>query len=369
VTRWHLRDARPLSVLIVDKTDTADRREHAGVIWVLEHAKVTDPSTGEPYTLADFVGPIAPTPASGAVPAREVPRADGRTDLVYVTDTYGLYRDRGLADTTVGDPADLRYGGLSEEEIDRLVAGVAPGGTFIAEFNTVAGPTPRPARDRLESYLGFRWSGWAARHFAELGAGAGRSDDVPAWVPRQWLERTGRDWPYEGSGWVFANADGRLFVLAENVDITIAGTEVRFDTAAASRYGTSSATAYDYWFDIVEPAEGSTVEATYHLDVTASGARRLANAGLSADFPAVVRSGHPDGVVGYYFAGDWADQTTEGGFGLGPVAADGVSVLQRLTRRAARDEQQAFFWRVYQPLLDTIVADTSSRRRSRGDAR
>jgi hypothetical protein len=369
VARWQVRAARPLSVLIVDKTASDDGREHAAFVWVLEHAKITDPSTGAPYTPSSFVGPITPVPAAGDIPDRPIPRADGRSDLVYVTDTYGVYRPRPPGDTSVGDPADRRVGGLSEEEMDRLIAGVAPGGTFVAEFNTVAGPTPRPSRARLEGYLGFSWTGWAARHFAELGEGGDQRADVPGWVPRQWSEATGRPWPYRGAGWVFAHADGRILVLAENVDIAVAGAEVRFAPAAAERYGTVANTTYDYWFDVVEPAEGTTVEASYHLDVSTAGANRLRNAGLSADFPAIVRSVRSDGGTGYYFAGDWADQTNEGGAGLGPVAADGLTVFQRLTHPGSRDEQQSFFWKVYQPLLDTILTETTDRRHAAGAPR
>lgn len=344
---WMLQPARPLDLLIIDKTvSVADYREHGGLTWLLRHEKITQRATGSlPQPDTDFAG--MHYTATGAT--RVVPIPNRPTDIAYITDAYGVYGETGP-----GGRPNLIYGGISAAEVRTIVRNLKPGATFVAEFNALASPTKREGREALERALGVRWTGWIGRHFDQLDI----SGDLPSWMPRTWKRQTGYPWRFRGPGYIFVSEKGRLVVLVEGLDTPAAAVTLEMSKEAQERYGTRKRIVYDYWFDLVRPTAGSTVLASYKVLLTPSGRVKASEVPLGADgmIPAVVRT-EMRGYRAYYFAGDFADLKVVPG-------VERYRWYERFKARfskEARDDQTAFFWRIYIPMMRRILADAHAR--------
>jgi hypothetical protein len=344
---WHLQSARPLDVLIVDKTVSAgDYREHAGLTWLLRHEKITQRATGDlldpeiDYSGAHY------SPEGGrrivGIPSRP-------TDFVYITDAYGIY----------GDPVgraqrpNLIDGGISANEVATIVKNLKPNATFIAEFNALASPTKREGREALERALGIRWTGWIGRHFDQLD----QSGDLPAWMPKTWKRQSGYEWSFRGPGFIFVSEKGRLVVLVEGIDTPDAAISLELSQEAQEQYGTRKRIVYDYWFDVVKPTTGSTVLASYRVSLNPSGKLKAREVPLGSGLlPAIVRTDLP-GYRAYYFAGDFADLNVQ-------PSVERYAWYERFKARFSeevRDDQTAFYWRIFIPMMRRIVSDAYDR--------
>ena len=343
---WQLQSARPLDLLIVDKTVSAgDLREHAGLTWILRHEKVTMRATGAlPKAEVDYAG----SHYNDVGTRQPVPIPSQPTDFVYITDAYGIY---GPPIGRAGRP-NLLDGGISAPEVETIVKNLKPGATFVAEFNALASPTKREGRKALERALGIRWTGWIGRHFDQLD----RSGDLPAWMPKTWKRQTGYPWRFRGPGYIFVNEIGKLIVLVEGRDTPQGAITLELSKEAQERYGTRKRIVYDYWFDIVTPTAKSTVLGSYKIDLTASGLEKMKGVPLGADgrVPAIIRTEMSD-YRAYYFAGDFADLKL-----VPPV--ERYRWYERFKARFSeeiRDDQTAFFWRIYVPMMVRIIGDAS----------
>ena len=81
---------------------------------------------------------------------------------------------------------------------------------------------------------------------------------------------------------------------------------------------------------------------------------------ITGPIPAIVRSRRA-GHLAYYFAGDFADQSTVS-------KAYRYRWLPKIKARLGaehRDDQQAFHWRVYVPLMQHIIAEAEATSRAR----
>ena len=350
---WHMGRDRPLDVLVVDKTVAKpDYRKHAGIWWVLQHEKVVQRSTGRPLAIdRDYAG-YQHTPDGRP---RIVPIPDRPADLVYVADTYGVY-----ADDLLGRPRGLRseliYGGLSLDEVRTTVRALKPGATLVAEFNCIASPTVGQAREALSEALGVDWTGWIGRHFAYLDL----TVDLPLWIPRAWKRQTGKRWKFRGPGYVFVNEQGRLIVLIEGIDTPTPAFRVTVDAAVAERYGMARRQTYDYWFEVMRTRPGAEVLASFDLDLTDSGRLKMRGVPINGPIPAIVRTKRA-GHLAYYLAGDFADQ---------PKVPKSYRYRWLPKVRAwlgaeHRDDQQAFYWRVYVPFMQHVIAEAEATARSR----
>ncbi len=353
---WHLGRDRPLDVLVVDKTVAkADYRKHAGLFWVLRHEKIVQRATGRPLVLdRDYAG-YQHTPDGQP---RIVPIPDRPSDFTYVADTYGVYED-DLLGRPLGLRSNLIYGGLSLDEVHTLTRNLKPGATLVAEFNCIASPTVGQAREELSEALGVQWTGWIGRHFSYLDL----TVDLPLWVPRTWKRQTGRPWRFHGPGYVFVNEQGYLIVLVEGIDTPTPAFRITVDKVAAERYGTARRQTYDYWFEVMKPRPGAEVLAHFDLDLTDSGRTKMRGVPITGPIPAIVRTRRP-GHLAYYFAGDFADQPKV----PATYRYRWLPKIRAWLGTEHRDDQQAFYWRVYVPMMQHILAEAERTARSQPSA-
>ncbi|HEY9843258.1 MAG TPA: hypothetical protein V6D23_22500, partial [Candidatus Obscuribacterales bacterium] len=212
---WKLQPQRDLNLVIVDKTvPVRTYREHSSLVWALNHLKVKAPEQHERWQLdTDYIGYYPPAKGGAGGVERMLTPADLQgKDILFITDTYGVYRQdvKESARKKAADYSPRIVGGLDSREADAIEAFVKGGGTLIGEFNTFATPTPKDVRARMENLFRVHWKGWAGRYFDDLG----HPTDVPAWAHRKWKAQTGQDWNFKGPGWILDHEESlKLLVL------------------------------------------------------------------------------------------------------------------------------------------------------------
>ncbi len=339
---WLLTRSRSLGVVVVDKTvPFRNYREHAAIPWILHAMKVRTPSGGFLDPARDYIG-FDPATKTG----HDITDADlTSADTLVVTDTYGVYTGDY---EQPGDQAALErspkiYGGLSYAEATAIERFAARGGLVLAEFNTFASPTESPARSRLETLFGVRWTRWVVRYWPDLQD----ANEVPRWVGATYDRVYHAPFDWTGGGLVFVHEDGDIVVLRDKEDLDGDGlTQER--TATGAEFGFPERGAFRYWIDIVED-NGADVLYEHAVHATSAGQGKLEAHGLSLRFPAVTRRG-----VAYYFAGDFVDSGLELG------SPERAWLLGYRTARAngcggpGRDESS--FWGFYVPIVERLLA-------------
>jgi len=352
---WEREITRPLSTLIVDKTvPDQSYREHAGLIWTLNHLKIQAPqNTWNKAT--DYFG-FTPPPAGEKPPLEGPPLTSHdleNKEWLVLADSYGVYhQDFHLAlqesqNTELESPDYSKkiYGGFDKDEVSVIENFVKQGGHLWAEFNTFASPTHGEPRERLEKVLGLDWTGWAGRFFEQLE----NKEEVPAWARRNWKQHHGTDWAFKGAGWLLVHEDGRIEVLQEGPDIEKNGLKIYLQSEDPLLNHCYDRVPFHYWFDILTPTEGQVL-AQYKLELKDPGREILKKAGIPENFPALIKASNKPLVL--YFAGDASDAALK----YGNQKLKGRMYWKRFGRlQESTREQGAYFWEFYLPLMQNIT--------------
>ncbi len=361
---WGIREASPsrrLDVVVLDKTVPFENRvEHRSLYWLLDHLKIEKPGGGAYDRDADYLGAF-PGPVPGDPPERTgdlTAERARRADLVYLADTYGVYRDDLLSGPAMKASLERSpkiYGGLDPAEAESAREAVLAGKTLVAEFNTLGSPTGEEARAVLEATLGVRWTRWIGRFFPDLSDRA----EVPDWMRRDYEREWGRPWDFRGPGYVLLEDDAHCEVLRVGVESPRIGLTIeREEPVDPVLRRADSGAAYPYWFDVVTAEPGARVLASFRWRLEPAGLERLKARGLPERFPAVVRRDAPGGGKAYYFAGDFADNPMPDG----RVPFAGYATLRRwLERGKLAPSELAFYWRFYVPMMARLVDDLPRR--------
>jgi hypothetical protein len=336
VVVWKLKQVEVLNVAILDKTvpDTTFR-QHKGFVWLLNQFKYVKRAKTTYSENKDYFGYFPE--ADNKI--RELDVAKGY-DLLYITDTYGVYKDGN-------------YGGLQLADVDQIKSAIFKGTSLLAEFNTFGSPTDPAAKKALLNLLGLHWSGWIGRYFPDLSDRGVLSERAISNYEKQ----TGTKWSFKGPGFLFINEDDRVSILEEGKDTGKQGNVFSLTEEGQSFIGSSIQMQYNGWFDIVEAEGNKGVLANYHLDLTESGENKLKALGIPATFPAVIK--HETGTYNsYYFAGDYSNNNEVPSFYQ-------AAWLDRIFSFLAFDSgnnQQSFYWKAYQPLMKRILAEVADRK-------
>ena len=346
---WYTLPKRPLHIVVVDKTVPLDNyREHSTLFWIFKHLKYVDPSDFHFYEREhDYYGYF---PHDGTVSDSTAMGLD-HADLLYLADTYGIYRDHNgkiVPDPAPDDtiPLSLVYGGINQKELEQIRDFAFSGGTLIGEFNCLAHPTSAPVRSSLEQLFGIHTTGIVGNYFERL-------QDVPLWIKRRHREQLQHTWQYSGSGIVLASereSSRGMLVVLDGSDISGAPVLHPVDGHPLLE-DVANNVPYFYQFEIIAPDTTSTVLASFALRCKASGSEKLRRAGLPERFPAVVSRG--SGIHSFYFAGDFADNEVE--TALTQVWNNEI-VLRQIYYLYFVSDQTRFFWRFYLPLMKNILA-------------
>ncbi len=366
LTSWvayAMRPARQLDVVVLDKTvPFRNYLEHRSLFWLLRHEKYVQ-AGGKPYeTASDYLGAFPPE-RPGDPPERMIDLpADRarRADLVYLADTYGVYRGdlaSGPAMQAALERSEKVYGGLEKAEAIAAADALSAHATLVAEFNTLGSPTRPEARRILEEALGVHWTHWIGRYFPRL------EDDeaVPRWLRRDYEREWHEPWRFSGPGYVLLQEDEHCEVLRVGEEAARIGLTIeREDPVEPPVSHVAGGIPYPYWFDIVTTEPGARILARFRWHLTPAGRERLEARGLPERFAAVTRRQAPGGGAAYYFAGDFADNPMTDR----AVPLAGYPTLMRwLQASTIAPSEMTFYWRFYFPMMERLLDDLAGRPR------
>ena len=363
--RWLARPSLPVRVQVANYTVPFESyQEHASVIWLLDHLRVPPPPPravpapfGSRWRLRDYLGYF---PHARATP-RRIGAADlSATDVLYISDTYGVYAYdlAHIPERRVhNDFSELVFGGLDAGDADALERLVARGGHLVSEFNTTQSPTPAPVRARVEHLQGVRWTRWSGRCFANLAD----EGDLPAWLPREYATQHGRPLP-RGAGLVVVDEGGRIEVFADP-DIDRIAPRIELPDATARRFPGARAQPFYGWFAMFE-VDPSTTASTNVLASLRLPARDDVAAWLTASHQQPVVPFLVERGPALTFAGDVTDIEVE----LGDYdRADALTRRGGLRRRPRPPSGYGSYWDFMVPVvagyLREVAAEVRSRRR------
>jgi hypothetical protein len=353
---WFVRPSLDIFTVVYNKTvPDSSIRQHVGIMWFLKQAKVPT-ARGETFDYErDYYGYFPDAPEEERI--QPLPLLAQHIDMVYIADTYGVYKETtGLEAPTLGT-SNVIYGGMNQQDVDVLQEYLNRDrpNTLVAEYNTFGTPTPYYIQAQLYEMLRVRWTGWIGQYMADLSKGK----TVPQWAVDRYERNTGETWLYSGPGFLFTDEENEVFVLEMGMDIGAKGNQLNFTPEGSELFDLSGERYYNHIFDIVQPLAGVEVLATYTLDVTDSGARKLQEAGLTASFPAITRSTTAFHST-YYLAGNFADLPYTPNFHF----LAWVPQIMTTTTTDTLESEKSFYWNTYIPVMSAIYQEAQQRKQT-----
>jgi hypothetical protein len=352
---WFSTPSQTAEILIIDKT-VRDKTysEHQGIFWTLEHSKIQNTS-GEFYDKAKNYFGFFPngTETRGekkdlaGKSKSQIDSIVAQKDLIFLADTYGVF-ENDFDKPPVESPSKKLYGGLDISEIQLISSAKRQGKTVIAEYNSMASPTPKPIRTEFENLMGVKWTGWIGRYFDELDTVQNR--DIPRWMVNQYKIQHGK-WDLIGPGLIFLKESGEIEAFIFNRDVLNKTPLIRTQKVNKHGFSLPQVVPYPDWFDVVMIERDYQVVSYYDINPTPEGLKRLRTMGLPRFFPAVVFR-QLEKSRQYYFAGDFSEIKED----LGSPRFSGLPFLWRSLYVAADfTDRRSFFWNYYNPLLEQII--------------
>ena len=354
--RWQLQPYDELNLWVIDKTvPYPDYRKHTSLFWILRNEKISKPGGKHLYSeKSDYFG-FYPY---GTNDWRGIPLPSGgqRPDLIYIADTYGVYKDDFMQKKLYGDLSPKIYGGLTTEEVQTIRKNLGAGNTFVAEFNTAASPTNIRDRLTLGRVLGLEWKGWIGRFFSDLS----KDGEVPPWVIANYEARNNKDWGFYGRGFVLISDEDQLEVLTETDDVGSKGLRFSYREPWASELKSGAELPFRSWFEWTVANPEVEIVADYRFDLTEAGRAKLDAIGLTPTFPAILRNKNTQ-FTGWYFAGDFLDLKASGL----PYGIAGMAWLKKLLSDDSLDSNENFYWKAYVPLMRSILRSAATAKKAR----
>ena len=342
---WKAKPSKNLDVVIIDKTvPTTSYREHKGFMWILNNLKIKNEYSNTSFKYdKDYYG-FFPLSNEKYI-TKELPEKIGKPNLIYITDTYGVYKEDFYKKNASGNRSGIIYGGTKGLEVDKI-KNALNNNTIIGEFNTLASPTDSTSKEKLENIFGLKWDKWIGRYFSDLSK---ENIELPYWMQENYAMQQGEKWNFKGAGIVIVNSDDTIIVLRKDVEIAKGLNKIEFAPKAKNEFQVKNNLNYYYWFEITKADKSAEVLASYKLDVTKEGQKILDKYNLPRSFPAIVRK---TGVyTSYYFAGDFADSNSTPKV----YSASGIKFFNKITTFDEDTNQNYFYWNVYYPLIKNIV--------------
>lgn len=353
---WLIGPKKELKVAIVDKTVlTKQGNEHETFNWILTHEKYCKPNR-ELYSVADDYFGFFPK-EKWKYQIKDFENYDDltlnnfadRTDMIYFTDTYGIYNRDWFSDNDRGEYSRLLYGGMTRHDLNLLQLMKQKHKLILTEFNDIGTPTSRTVRMMFEEMFGVRWSGWTGRFFISLDTTVNK--EIPIWVTRDFKRQHNNGWPFRKSGIVLVNENGRIEILEYRKDLKEEVPYIISNELNQKRFMIPNKIKYSYWFDVMLTSQTNNVVSVYQIFTNAKGDSILNSLHIPNPFPAVIE--HYDNEYKfYYFCGDFCDNPIDS------FLAKFVGITKfRWFWYPSGDlaERKSFFWRYYEPLVSTIL--------------
>jgi hypothetical protein len=391
---WQLSPTLPLKVELVDYTVPYDHfAEHTASMWAFNHLKLKPPLDADEWSRNNHY--IGPPPFQPYVKHRLSDRGemDHSVDLIYVADTYGVYRDDFTTQVMVDDVrtevtpstdpkllktlfeedaiqvhmdySKLIFGGLSNNDLTVLERHVDRGGDLFFEFNSFCDPTETLERVRAENLAGIEWTEWSGRFFLN----PQDPDDAPAWLPRLFKEQYPNDELPSDPSLLLIHRSGRLFLISSpNAKDVIPHLEVKPNHQ--DRFQIYNHPPYFFWFGVMarmsrerlvergHSPEQSPAQVIAELELPLVKGREAIYEMLSIPnkIPLLTEFSVED-TKRYYLSIDGSDIRDH----LGRYPFAGLTTLNALSpkNRGVSISQRSTFWQFYLPMIRQILWERS----------
>lgn len=356
---WLLTPNTKLVLAIIDKTVLTQRgQEHISLNWVLNHEKYTKTSDDRYVVSEDYFGFFPEDGQKFKIKGLErfsfpkLNQLSEDADLVYFTDTYGIYNNEWYRDGDINERSGILYGGLSDKDLELLRLMKQKNKLIITEFNTIGSPTEKDNRNSFEELFKLRWTGWTARYFSNLNIRENK--EIPAWLVRNYKKNHHGDWPFKKSGIAFVNENDEVVILEDEVHLNRSIPHIITNKKFQKKYDLPESIKYPFWFDVmILDGEYNEIVSVFDINTTPKGIKELKKNGIPTSFPAVTRSTNDDYKF-FYFSGDFADNPV-------PLFSSYFKWIG-LFKNFFYDqrnlmERGSFFWNFYKPLVTNILRE------------
>lgn len=345
---WEEQHAEDLNIVILNKTvPDGDLREHKGLTWLLNHFHINK-SNGESYhEEKDYVGV---TYKNGKELIRELPDDLSAADLIYVADTYGIYKSQ---QEKISDKIE---GGLAADEWASIQHAVDVNDVpLIMEFNSISSPTNPQVRNEVSQYLGFEQTGWTGRYFQDLSNG---KKEIPQWLIDSYEASGNQVWSFTGEGLVFIeeNTEKVRVLSLDNGDLTQASINLKFTQKGKEKFDIDGQFPFRYWLDVIKAVDEKSDLAYFELPVNSQGKELLEEWGIPSRFPAVIEK-KQDKNDSYYFAGDFVDAHDIPSF----YQYSGMAKVKEWFTFDSVYPEESFFWKAYVPMMKVLLEDVQNK--------
>jgi hypothetical protein len=356
---WLITPNTKLVLAIIDKTVlTSKGQEHISLNWVLNNEKYTKTSE-KPYSVSqDYFGFFPQKEEKFQLKGLErfsydkLNQLSNDADIVYFTDTYGIYNNEWYQRGDVNERSGILYGGLSDKDIQLLSLMKEKSKLIITEFNTIGSPTARDNRTKFEELFQLKWTGWTARYYHDLDIR--QNKDIPAWLIRNYKRTHNGEWPFKKSGVAFVNDNDQVVILEQDTHLKRSVPWIVTNPEFQEKYSLPESIKYPFWFDVMIPNQKvNEIVSNFDIATNENGLEELSKYGIPGSFPAVTRHLGEDYQF-YYFSGDFADNpvTITSSYFKWIGLFKGLFYDDRNVM-----ERSSFFWNFYKPLLTTILED------------
>lgn len=354
---WVFTPKTKLVVTIVDKTvPDQSAQEHISLNWVLNNNRFTKTRTANYNINTDYFGFFPGQNEKFKIKGLErfsseqLKQLSDDADAVYITDTYGVYKNEWFRKVNISERSPILYGGMSAQDIEFLQNMKAAHKLVITEFNSIGSPTTPDIRNKFEQLFSMHWSGWTARYFDNLDTTTNK--ELPHWLIHNYQDQHGHKWPFRKAGVAFVSNRDQVFILEDSTHLA---DPVPYIITA--RYGQKNlllpgSMKYPYWFDIISPdLSVNQVVSRFALKLKPSGLAELKKYNVPATFPAIIMH-NDENYQFYYFSGDFCDNP----IGIGTSYFKGIGFFKWLFYNSDdRADRKSFFWNFYRPLVTNIL--------------
>lgn len=356
---WASISKRKLVVVIIDKTVLTNKgQEHVSFNWVLNQEKFAKTTTTLYNQENDYFGFFPLEDKKFQLKGLErfntaqLDQLSIDANAAYITDAYGIYKNEWYQEGDDEERSGMIYGGMSRQDLYLLQRMKANHKLIITEFNCLASPTSPTIRSDFENSFGIKWTGWIGRYFDSFDTT--KNKELPAWLIKNYKNQHGGQWPFLKSGIAFVNSDDRIVILENETHLRKELPYLYATEEGQNHYGLPDKTSYSFWFDIIQPDTSfNHVLASFKIDVNEAGKKILNKYGLPFVFPGITAHINRDYRF-FYFSADFSDNPIT----ITSSYFKGVPYFKWLMYNNREPlERKAFFWKLYQPLVTTILND------------
>ncbi|WP_026898016.1 hypothetical protein [Daejeonella oryzae] len=355
---WLVWPKTKLVIAIVDKTVlNVAGQEHASLTWVLRNQKYSKTNDDLYGVKKDYFGFFPKENKEYELKGLEKFSTDQLdqigtlSDMMYVTDTYGIYSTEWFLGRNITDRQRLIYGGLSANDMHLIKKMKQQKKLIITEFNTFATPTSPAIAAEMEKTFKIKWTGWVGKYFDSFDTL--QNKELPVWLLRDYKKQNNNKWPFKKAGIAFVNKNEKIVILEYVKDLNSEVPHIITSKYNREKYNIPKSMKYPFWFDVIQTSRSNQILSFYNLEVTSRGRKILEENGIPPQFPAIIEHDRADYKF-YYFCGDFADNpiTQAGSY------FKGIRFFRKMFYNDdIAAERSSFFWEFYAPIVTRILND------------